>query len=207
MVSVCGSSPRDACRAGARPPGSPRGASTVEVLPAPLGPRTTSTSPASATRSRPVDGRRGARRAVADGEAAGPRRLAWRRRLLSVQMIDIRLLRDEPDAVKAALARRGVEASRSERPPRGRCGPPGVGVNAAESKRAEVEELSRQVGQAKRAGDDGPGGRDSVRAGSRRLGEEERAAAAEADALGGNRSAPGCSTCPTFRPRKRRRCG
>ena len=96
-------------------------------------------------------------------------------------MIDIRALRDDPDGVKAALARRGVEAAevdaviQTDATYRAR-------VASAEAMRAEVKDLSRQVGQAKKAGDDALA--DELSARSRRLGEEERAAAAEADALG-----------------------
>ena len=103
------------------------------VLPAPLGPRRASTSPRWARNERPVDGQRGA---VADDQAvaldgrtrpapvAGPRR---RRRAGSVgvvhgssryrcaDMIDIRLVRDDIDAVKAALARRGVDPAEVDR--------------------------------------------------------------------------------------------
>jgi seryl-tRNA synthetase len=95
-------------------------------------------------------------------------------------MIDIRLLRDEPEAVKAALARRGVEASEvdaviaADAAWKAR-------VSAAEAMRAEVKELSRQVGQAKKAGEDDRARELSAR--SRQLGEEERAAAAEVDVL------------------------
>jgi seryl-tRNA synthetase len=95
-------------------------------------------------------------------------------------VIDIRALRDDPDGVRAALARRGVEASevdaviQADVAHRAR-------VASAEAMRAEVKELSRQVGKAKKAGDDARA--DELSARSRRLGEEERAAAAEADAL------------------------
>ena len=95
-------------------------------------------------------------------------------------MIDIRALRDDPDAVKAALARRGVEAAevdavlQIDRAWSAR-------VKAAEDMRAEVKELSRQVGQVKKAGDEAEAIALSAR--SRQLGDEERAAAAEADAL------------------------
>ena len=51
--------------------------------------------------------------------------------------------------------------------------------------RAEVKELSRQVGQAKKAGDEARAAELSER--SRQLGEEERAAAAEAESLLGER--------------------
>ena len=68
-------------------------------------------------------------------------------------MIDIRVLREDPDGVKAALARRGVQAdevdavieadvARLDR------------VRSAEAMRAEVKELSRQVRRAKEEGDD-----------------------------------------------------
>ena len=96
-------------------------------------------------------------------------------------MIDLRALRDDPDAVKAALARRGVEAAEvdavleddvSHR----------AALRHAEDLRAEVKELSRQVGQARR---DGNAARaEELTARSRTLGEEERAASAEADTLG-----------------------
>jgi seryl-tRNA synthetase len=96
-------------------------------------------------------------------------------------MIDIRLLRDDPDSVKAALARRGVEASEvdaviaADVEHRAK-------LAVAEAKRAEVKELSRQVGAARKAGDQAQA--DQLSARSRALGEEERAAAVEADELG-----------------------
>ncbi len=94
-------------------------------------------------------------------------------------MIDIRLLRDDPDAVKAALARRGVEAAEvdavleADRAWSAR-------LRVAEAMRAEVKELSRLVGQAKKAGDETRAAELSRR--SRRLGDDERVAAAEAEA-------------------------
>ena len=96
-------------------------------------------------------------------------------------MIDLRALRDDPDGVKAALARRGVDAAevdavlRADAEHRQK-------LAAAEATRAEVKELSRQVGLAKKAGDDARAREISMR--SRELGDAERAAAAEADALG-----------------------
>ncbi len=95
-------------------------------------------------------------------------------------MIDVRALRDDPEAVKAALARRGVEAAEvdavveADMVHRAK-------VATAEAMRAEVKELSRQVGQAKKAGDAALA--DQLSARSRVLGEEEREAAAEVDAL------------------------
>ena len=95
-------------------------------------------------------------------------------------MIDIRALRDDPDGVKAALARRGVEASEVdaviETDAAWR-----VEVKRAEDLRSEVKALSKQVGEAKKAGDAARA--DELSGRSRRLGEEERAAAAQADVL------------------------
>jgi seryl-tRNA synthetase len=94
-------------------------------------------------------------------------------------MIDIRLLREDPDGVKAALARRGVAASEidavltADESYR-------THLTRAESLRAEVKALSRSVGEAKRTGDEARAAELSEE--SRRLGEEERAVAAQADA-------------------------
>jgi seryl-tRNA synthetase len=94
-------------------------------------------------------------------------------------MIDIRALREDPDTVKAALARRGVEeaeidavlaADVEHREARARF----------EALRAEVKELSRQVGQAKKAGDEARA--EELRAESLRIGEDERAASSAAEA-------------------------
>ena len=96
-------------------------------------------------------------------------------------MIDLRALRDDPDAVKAALARRGVEAAEVDAvleddvEHRAK-------LRRAEDLRAEVKELSRQVGQARRDGDTARA--DELTARSRLLGEDERTASAEADVLG-----------------------
>jgi seryl-tRNA synthetase len=93
-------------------------------------------------------------------------------------MIDIRVLRDDPDGVKAALARRGVEASEVEAviaadvAHRAR-------LSHAEALRAEIKSLSRAVGEAMKAGDADRA--EGLRAQSRSLGEEERVAAAEAE--------------------------
>jgi seryl-tRNA synthetase len=93
-------------------------------------------------------------------------------------MIDIRALRDDPEGVKAALARRGVEGSEVEAviaadvAHRAR-------LSRAEALRAEVKSLSRAVGEAMKAGDSGR--TEDLRVQSKSLGEEERAAAAAAD--------------------------
>ncbi len=96
-------------------------------------------------------------------------------------MIDIRALRDDPDAVKAALARRGVVAAEVDAVLQADVAHRAQ-LARAEAMRAEVKELSRRVGQAKKEGDEAAAAELSAQ--SRRLGESERAAAAEADALG-----------------------
>ena len=68
-------------------------------------------------------------------------------------MIDIKAVRDDPDGVKAALARRGVEAAEvdavvaADQEHR-------THLVVAEGLRAEVKLLSRHVGEAKKAGDE-----------------------------------------------------
>jgi seryl-tRNA synthetase len=95
-------------------------------------------------------------------------------------VIDIRALRADPDGVKAALARRGVEAAEVDAVLTADAAW-SARVSAAETMRADVKQLSRQVGQAKKAGDEAQAAELSER--SRQLGEEERAAAAEAESL------------------------
>ena len=95
-------------------------------------------------------------------------------------MIDIRLVREDPATVKAALARRGVEAAdvdalhgldREHR----------SAIARQETLRARVKALSREVGEARRSGD--PARAEALAAESRRLGDEEREAAEETDRL------------------------
>ncbi len=94
-------------------------------------------------------------------------------------MIDVRLVRADPDAVKAALSRRGVPPEDVDR----------VAALDAEHRarladqerlRAEVKSLSRQVGVVRRAGDEAA--ESALRAESSRLGAAEREAAAGAEA-------------------------
>ena len=93
-------------------------------------------------------------------------------------MIDIRLVREEPDAVKAALGRRAVDPADVDRL---------VELDAAarslvgrrDDVRAEVKALSRRVGEARRSGDATTA--DELAARSRSLGEEERALGEDAD--------------------------
>jgi seryl-tRNA synthetase len=95
-------------------------------------------------------------------------------------VIDIRLLRADPDAVKAALARRGVEAAEVDAVLEADTAW-SARLRVAEAMRAEVKELSRLVGQAKKAGDETRAADLSRR--SRELGDDERIAAAEAEAF------------------------
>jgi seryl-tRNA synthetase len=94
-------------------------------------------------------------------------------------VIDIRVLRADPDAVKAALARRGVEAAEVDAVLEADAAW-SARLRVAEDMRAEVKELSRLVGRAKKAGDDTRAADLSRR--SRELGDDERVAAAEAEA-------------------------
>ncbi|MHB8593392.1 MAG: serine--tRNA ligase [Acidimicrobiales bacterium] len=94
-------------------------------------------------------------------------------------MIDIRLVRDDPTAVAAALGRRGVEASEVDRLLQAD-GRARAAVGRRDEVRAKVKDLSRQVGEARRAGDDGRAV--SLAEQSRALGDEENSLDAEADA-------------------------
>jgi seryl-tRNA synthetase len=97
-------------------------------------------------------------------------------------MIDIRLIRDDPDGVKAGLGRRGVDPADVDRAAvldvahRGR-------LAEQETLRARVKALSREVGAARQAGDQATA--DERTAESRRLGEAERAAATDEARLAG----------------------
>ena len=96
-------------------------------------------------------------------------------------MIDVRLLRTDPEAVRDALARRGQldVLEQLER---------AVAFDALlrdivakrDAIRAEVNELSKQVGQLRRSGGDGA---DDLQVRSRALGEQERVLANEFDVV------------------------
>lgn len=94
-------------------------------------------------------------------------------------MIDIRALRDDLEGVKAALARRGVDAAEVDEV---------FGADAArracqgrlDDLRRQVKELSKQVGQARKEGDEARAA--ALRDESLRIGEEVRVADAEANA-------------------------
>ena len=94
-------------------------------------------------------------------------------------MIDIRLVREHPDSVKAALARRGVDPAEIDELRR-RTPAPVRRWAGATSWRARVKELSRHVGAARKAGDDDRAGALSDE--SRRIAVEEKDAAEEAEA-------------------------
>lgn len=97
-------------------------------------------------------------------------------------MIDIRLFRTDPDLVRTALGRRGsaellaqvervIELDAQAREI----------VAARDRARAEVNDLSKQVGQLRRSGD--VAGAEALQERSRALGDDERGLAAEHDAL------------------------
>jgi seryl-tRNA synthetase len=95
-------------------------------------------------------------------------------------MIDLAQLRREPEFVKAALARRGVELSTMDEI---------IGLDAehrqllqeAERLRAEVKELSRQVGEARRNNEEDKA--EELTSKSRELGDQERMASQRVDAV------------------------
>jgi seryl-tRNA synthetase len=94
-------------------------------------------------------------------------------------MIDIRLARENPDAITAALARKGVDRADVERlldaDERAR-----HALRRRDEVRAKVKALSRQVAEARRADDDGRAA--DLADESRVLGDEEAALDAEATA-------------------------
>ena len=94
-------------------------------------------------------------------------------------MIDIRLARENIAAVKTALARRGVDALEVDQLLQAddrRV----TAVNRRDDLRAQIKQLSREVGEARRTGDQTRAEESAAR--SRALGEDERAADGEADA-------------------------
>jgi seryl-tRNA synthetase len=94
-------------------------------------------------------------------------------------MIDIRQVRDEPDTVKQALARRGVDPAEVDRlldaDTRAR-----QAVGRRDELRATVNELSRRVGEARRVGDHATAS--TLTEESRAAADEEKVVGAEADA-------------------------
>ena len=93
-------------------------------------------------------------------------------------MIDVRLLRSAPDAVRAATARRGDPALLDQLANAAALDDDLREITARrDAARARVNELSKEVGQLRRAGDTAAA--EAKQAESRSLGEEERALADE----------------------------
>ncbi len=106
--------------------------------------------------------------------------------LASLQgVIDVRLLRTDPEGTRAALARRGkpelldqlAEATSLDERLRD------IQIRR-DAMRAEVNDLSKQVGQLRREGK--ADAADQLQARSRGLGEQEKGLASEADAAPGS---------------------
>ena len=96
------------------------------------------------------------------------------------EMIDIRRVRHETDAVKAALARRGIDVTEIDRLLADDAASRQVAARRDEV-RSRIKELSRQVGTLRRGGDDS--GAEKAAAESRALGDEERTLDSDLDAL------------------------
>ncbi|HWJ63453.1 MAG TPA: serine--tRNA ligase [Acidimicrobiales bacterium] len=92
-------------------------------------------------------------------------------------MLDIRRIRSEPDAVKAALARRGIDTSDVDRVAE-LDGRQRRLASERDDLRAQIKGLSKQVGLLHKEGKADEAG--AVQAQSRQLGEQEQALAAEA---------------------------
>src|SRR5438270_4099142 len=99
-------------------------------------------------------------------------------------MIDIQRIRDDLEGAKQALARKRVEPSEVDRlaevDRRWR-----DATNKADSNRAQVKELSRQVGTANREGDKAKAG--DLAEQSRALGEQQKQLDADVDRLAAER--------------------
>jgi seryl-tRNA synthetase len=97
-------------------------------------------------------------------------------------MIDIHLVRDDPDAVKKAFSRRQVDPTEVDRlleaDKRAR-----TAVGRRDEIRAQVKDLSRRVGEARRSGDTKEA--DALTEQSRALGDEEHQADSEATSAQG----------------------
>ena len=97
-------------------------------------------------------------------------------------MIDVRLLRTDPDGVRAALARRGSSEVLDQL---ARATEIDVAVRDNQSRRdglrAEINELSKHVGSKRREGD--ADGAEALQARSRALGDQEKAAADELEVI------------------------
>ena len=94
-------------------------------------------------------------------------------------MLDVRAIRNDIDAVKASLARRGIDVSDVDRAA-DIDGRHRATLAEAEGLRAEVRRLSAEVGKLRKID---PSAADELMARSRRLGEEQRAKDEQASAL------------------------
>ncbi len=94
-------------------------------------------------------------------------------------MIDIRLVRADPDAVKVALGRRRVDPQEVDRLLETDADARAA-LKRRDDLRTEVKELSRKVGEAKRTRDDAAA--EELAAKSRALGDEEKKTDSEAEA-------------------------
>jgi seryl-tRNA synthetase len=92
-------------------------------------------------------------------------------------MIDIRLVRDDPDAVRKAFSRRGVDGAEIDRLLEADI-QARASIGRRDEIRARVKELSRQVAEARRTRDEASATELTEK--SRALGEEERRADGEA---------------------------
>ncbi len=95
-------------------------------------------------------------------------------------MLDIRRIRSEPDAVKAALARRGIDTADIDRVAE-LDGRQRRLASERDELRAQIKGLSKQVGLLHKEGKAGQAG--EAQAESRRLGEQEQGLAAEASTV------------------------
>jgi seryl-tRNA synthetase len=95
-------------------------------------------------------------------------------------VLDVRRLRTDLDAVKASLARRGLDGSDLDRAAQ-LDEQQRTALSRSEQLRADVKRISGEVGKARRDGDVARA--DELAAESRRIGEEQGAADKEADAL------------------------
>ena len=116
-------------------------------------------------------------------------------------MIDIRALRDDPDGVKAALARRGCRRGRGGRRRRVRRGAPGQG-GEGRGDAGRGEGALPPGGARRRRTATTPGPPSSARAAAPSARRSERRP--QRPTRSGTRCTPGCSTCPTSRPRTHR---
>ena len=117
-------------------------------------------------------------------------------------MLDLKLIRSEPERVKAALARRGAAGRSTSCWPSTRAA---VSCCRIEGAQAERKAVSKRIGEANTRGEDAaerwpPSGlRETIEAGKEELEEVEIELAAA--------SPPPCPTCPTPTPRRDDRGG